>query len=284
MNQELTTSVENTWCAGCGNFGILNAFRKALPLLEEKGVGRSNLIICAGIGCHGKIFDYIPISGVYSLHGRSMATAQGIKLGNPDLHVVTFAGDGDAFGEGISHMIFAAKRNPDITVIVHNNGTYALTTGQFSPTSQKGFKGPSSPQGNVELPINPVSLMLQAGSSFVARGYAGRIDHLAQLIVEAVLHEGFSFIDVLQPSVVFNNTYKEYNSLVKILDKPAASLDEAIQLSKNLDSLPIGIFYKVHRPVYHKELYGEWNPVKNRLSHQERQYRISAYLSDRMKK
>src|SRR5512136_1742524 len=197
MSQELTTPVENTWCPGCGNFGILNAFRKAVKLLEQKGINQSHLALSAGIGCHGKIFDYVPLSGFYSLHGRSMATIQGIKLGNPDLKTLTFAGDGDAFGEGISHMIFAAKRNADITVIVHNNGTYALTTGQFSPTSRKGFKGPSSPDGNVEEPLNPLSLMLEAGASFVARGYAARIDHLADLIVEAVLHEGFSYIDVL---------------------------------------------------------------------------------------
>lgn len=284
MNQELTTPVENTWCPGCGNFGILNAFRKAVLILEEKGVDRAHLILSAGIGCHGKIFDYVPLSGLYSLHGRSMATIQGIKLGNPDLKVLTFAGDGDAFGEGISHMIFAAKRNADITVIVHNNGTYALTTGQFSPTSQKGFKGPSSLEGNPEPPINPLSLMLEAGATFVARGYAGRIDHLAQLIVEAVLHEGFSYIDVLQPSVVFSNTYKEYNSLVEIIEKPAERLEDAVQQAKRFDRIPIGVFYNVTKPIFHKELYGEWNPVMNRLSHEERLQRITSILNNRSMK
>lgn len=283
MNDEFTTTIENTWCAGCGNFGILSAFRKAIPKLEKQGIDRKHLIISAGIGCHGKIFDYVPLSGLYSLHGRSMVTVQGIKLGNPNLKVLTFAGDGDAFGEGISHMIFAAKRNADITVIVHNNGTYALTTGQFSPTSQKGFKGPSLPSGNVEEPLNPLSLMLEAGASFVARGYAGRIDHLADLMVEAVLHEGFSYIDVLQPSVVFTNTYKEYNSLVEMIEKPAVRLEDAVQLAKRFDKIPIGVFYKVSKPVYHLELYGKWNPVVNRLSHTERIRSIAKYLSDRLK-
>jgi len=181
-------------------------------------------------------------------------------------------------------MIFAAKRNADITVIVHNNGTYALTTGQFSPTSGKGFKGPSLPSGNVEEPLNPLSLMLEAGASFVARGYAGRIDHLADLIVEAVLHEGFSYIDVLQPSVVFNNTYKEYNALVEIIEKPAVRLEDAVQLAKRSDRLPIGVLYKVSKPVYHKELYGKWNPAVNRLMHEERKRRIATYLSERLQK
>ena len=281
MNQELTTPVENTWCPGCGNFGILNAFRKAVKLLEQQGIDRQHLVLSAGIGCHGKIFDYVPVSGLYSLHGRSMATLQGIKLGNPDLKALTFAGDGDAFGEGISHMIFAAKRNADITVIVHNNGTYALTTGQFSPTSQQGFIGPTSPEGSIESPINPMSLMLEAGATFVARGYAGRIDHLATLIVEAVQHEGFSYIDVLQPSVVFNNTYKEYNARVEIIEKPAERLEDAVQLAKRFDRIPIGIFYNIKKPVFHKQLYGDFNPVNNRLTHKERLQQIVSFLDNR---
>ncbi len=98
MSYNLDTDAENTWCPGCGNFGILNAFKKVVNKLENNGINRSNLIISSGIGCHGKIFDYVGLSGLYSIHGRSMATVQGIKLGNPDLKVVAFAGDGDAYG------------------------------------------------------------------------------------------------------------------------------------------------------------------------------------------
>ena len=123
--------------------------------------------------------------------------------------------------------------------------------------------------------------MLEAGATFVARGYAGRIDHLANLIVEAVLHEGFSYIDVLQPSVVFNNTYKQYNELVEIIERPVKRLEDAVQLTKRLDRLPIGVFYKIAKPVFHKELYGEWNPVRNRLSHEERLKQIDSILNNR---
>lgn len=208
-----------------------------------------------------------------------MATVQGIKLGNPDLKVVAFAGDGDAYGEGIAHMIFAAKRNADITVIVHDNGTYALTTGQFSPTSKKGFKGPSMPKGNVENPLNPLSLLLEAGASFVARGYAGKIDHLSDILTDAILHEGFSVIDVLQPSVVFNDTYKLYNKITKVVSKPADSFDDAVKLVKKMDKkLPIGVFYKVKKPVFHKELYGDWNPVKKKQSKKKRLKIVEEFL------
>jgi len=283
MADTLATAAENTWCPGCGNFGILNAIKKAISTLEQHGITRDYVIISSGIGCHGKIFDYVNLSGLYSIHGRSMATVQGIKLANPSLKLIDFTGDGDAFGEGISHIIFAAKRNADITVITHDNGTYALTTGQFSPTSSKGFKGPSTPQGNIEEPLNPLTLLMEVGATFVARGYAGKIDHLANLIVKAVEHEGFSFIDVLQPSVVFNDTYKEYNERVEILEKPLGSYEEAVRLAKRREGkLPIGIFYQVSKPVFHHELYGDWNPVENRVSRQERLEKIRRFIEDEL--
>lgn len=279
MSKDLSTNAEITWCPGCGNFGILNALKKTIKKLDDKGVKQNHIVISSGIGCHGKIFDYVGLSGLYSIHGRSMATVQGIKLGNPNLKVVAFAGDGDAYGEGIAHMIFAAKRNADITVVVHDNGTYALTTGQFSPTSKKGFKGPSMPQGNIESPLNPLSLLLESGASFVARGYAGKIDHLSDILTDAIMHEGFSVVDVLQPSVVFNNTYKLYNEITEIFSKPAESIEEAMKLVKDFKNrIPIGIFYIVKKPIFHKELMGEWNPVKNKMDKKERLKIVKEFL------
>ena len=270
----LTTYAENTWCPGCGNFGIFNAFKKAVKILEKSGIGQDRIIISGGIGCHGKIFDYLNLSGFYSIHGRAIATVQGMKIANPELKVVAFVGDGDALGEGISHLIFAAKRNANITVIMHDNGVYGLTTGQYTPTSAKGFKGPSTPYGSIEEPLNPLSLMLEAGSTFVARGYSGKLDHLANLMAEAMLHEGFAFVDVLQPCVSYNDTYEKYNQLVEILDHVSGEYSEAIALAKKTDRLPLGILYRVRKPTFHKELYGDWNPILNRLSRKERAERI----------
>jgi 2-oxoglutarate ferredoxin oxidoreductase subunit beta len=276
---DLATYAENTWCPGCGNFGILGAFKKAVRTLEEKGIGREKIMISAGIGCHGKIFDYLRLSGLYSIHGRSMATIQGMKIAKPDLKVVAFAGDGDAFGEGIAHMIFVAKRNADITVILHDNGVYGLTTGQFTPTSEKGFKGPSTPKGSIEEPLNPLALMLEAKATFVARGYPVKLDHLVDIMVQAVEHEGFSFVDVLQPCVSFNNTYKKYNALVEILDHVPDTYEEAMAIAKREDKLPLGIIYRVEKPMYHRELYGDWNPVTKRLSREERIRKIDTLLA-----
>jgi len=276
---DLGTYAENTWCPGCGNFGILNAFKKAVKALEEKGIWRDKIVISAGIGCHGKIFDYLNLSGLYSIHGRSMTTVQGMKIANPDLKVVAFAGDGDAFGEGLAHMMFAAKRNADVTVIIHDNGVYGLTTGQYTPTSEKGFKGPSTPKGSIEEPFNPLALMLEAGATFVARGYPVKLNHLLNIMVQAVEHEGFSFVDVLQPCVSFNNTYQKYNKLVEILKQVPESYGEAMSVAKRTDKLPIGIIYRKDKPAFHRALYGDWNPVTKRLSREERIKKVGALLS-----
>ena len=276
---DLATNAENTWCPGCGNFGLLGAFKKAVRVLEEKGVSRKKIVISAGIGCHGKILDYLKLSGLYSIHGRSMATVQGMKIANPDLRPVTFVGDGDAFGEGVAHMIFAAKRNADITVIMHDNAVYGLTTGQFTPVSEKGFKGPSTPRGSVEEPLNPLSLMLESGATFVARGYPVKLKHLSEIMVKAVEHEGFSFVDVLQPCVSFNNTYQKYNNLVEILDHLPENYDEAMSIAKRSDKFPIGIIYRKKKPVFHQALYGDWNPVNQRMSREERVEKVTGLLA-----
>jgi 2-oxoglutarate ferredoxin oxidoreductase subunit beta len=278
---ELTTYAQNTWCVGCGNFGILNAVKAAFRELGKRGIGTERLFLTAGIGCHGKIFDYLRISGFNALHGRSMATAQGIKLANPNLKVVCFAGDGDAYGEGLEHMVFAAKRNADITVIVHDNAVYGLTTGQYTPTSIKGFKGRSTPRGTVEEPLNPLALLTEAGATFVARGYSGKIDHLKDTIVAAVEHEGFSCIDVLQPCVTYHNTYKHYNEIITVLETVKRSYGEAMAICKREDSLPVGIIYQTDRITFHKALLGDASPIADRVSRDKRLSMVNTVLAKR---
>ncbi|MBN1857307.1 MAG: 2-oxoacid:ferredoxin oxidoreductase subunit beta [Dehalococcoidia bacterium] len=275
---DLATYAENTWCPGCGNFGLLNAFKKAVRNLESQGVERSDIVITAGIGCHAKIFDYLNLSGFYSLHGRSMATAQGMKLANPNLKVVVFAGDGDAYGEGLAHMVFAAKRNSDITVIVHNNGVYGLTTGQFTPTSARGFKGPSTPDGSAEEPFNPLGLMLSAGATFVARGYPVKLDHLSDLMARAIMHEGFSLVDVLQPCVSFNNTYSLYNERVTELEVVPDSFEDAIGAARRTDRLLVGVLRDVEKEPFHKGLMGDFVPAKQRATDSRRSRAIATLL------
>jgi 2-oxoglutarate ferredoxin oxidoreductase subunit beta len=270
MPDELITYAENTWCPGCGNFGILNAMKGVVRLLEEQSVPRDHVVMTAGIGCHAKIFDYLALSGFYSLHGRAMTTAQGMKLANPDLKVVAFCGDGDAFGEGVAHMMHAAKRNANITVVVHDNGVYALTTGQRTPMSPRGFKGPSTPGGNQEDPWNPLVLMLEAGATFVARAYCGALPQLSEIVAQAMMHNGFSFVQVLQPSVTFTNRFQEYNETVAPLEGGPLSFDDALALARRTDVLSSGIYYRSEKTPYERELLGDRNPVRDRAPRADR--------------
>jgi 2-oxoglutarate ferredoxin oxidoreductase subunit beta len=202
-----------------------------------------------------------------------------MKLGNPDLYVVAFVGDGDAMGEGLEHVLFAAKRNADITIIMHNNGVYGLTTGQFTPVSPKGFKGPSTPFGSVEEPLNPIKLVLDAGATFVARGYSAKIKELTNIFVEAILHKGFSFVDVLQPCVSFNDTYELYNKNTFFVDKIATTKEEAIEISNVQDKIPLGIFYKEDKPVHHELLLEGKNLFKESLTKEKRLQKIREFLN-----
>ena len=275
--ENLKTNAEITWCPGCGNFGIFTALRNAIPKLETKGINREDIVITAGIGCHAKIFDYLNLSGLYGLHGRNSSNAEGIKISNPDLKVITFSGDGNGLGEGLAHTIFAAKRNQDITMILHNNGVYALTTGQFSPLTNQGWKGPSTPRGSFEMPFNAISLMIEVGATFVARSYAGDIKHLTEILIKAIEHEGFSFIEVLQPAMPYHK-WEEYKDKIEYLSDEPKSKEEAIKIAHNAHRFTIGIFHQKIREVYHKSLYGELNPVKSNISRKIRLEKINEIL------
>ncbi|OKY77475.1 MAG: 2-oxoacid:acceptor oxidoreductase, beta subunit [Candidatus Methanohalarchaeum thermophilum] len=255
---EFDTSATNTWCPGCGNFAILRSFKDVLNNLNKEEVKKEDIAITTGIGCHGKIFDYLDVSGFYSIHGRAAATATGIKIGNPDLEVISFEGDGDAYNEGISHLVHAARRNIDITVLVHDNKIYALTTGQFTPTTPIGYKGKSTPKGNIEPPLNPIEFMIASKASFVARGFAGDRKHLKNLIHKSIKHKGFSIINILQPTVAFQNTWKYFRERVYKLQETKHDPKNKIQAIKkskeNEQKIPIGIFYKKQRKTYQQAI------------------------------
>ena len=276
---ELKTKAEITWCKGCGNFGIFTAIRNTINKLEERGIKREKFVMTAGIGCHAKIHDYLNISGLYSLHGRDAATAQGMKIANPNLKVIDFSGDGNGLGEGLAHTLFAAKRNQDFTMILHNNSVYALTTGQFSPLTEQGWDGPSTPEGSFEPPFNAISLIIEAGATFVARCFAGKVDHLTEVMIRAIEHEGFSFIEVLQPAVPYHE-WSEYNKKIEFLESEPKSKEEALKFARNSHRFTLGVFYEEKRQIYHKALYGDYNPVLNSLSRNERIKKIRKILKE----
>jgi 2-oxoglutarate ferredoxin oxidoreductase subunit beta len=254
--QTLITDARNTWCPGCGNFTIQFALRNAIQKLVDDGVPLETIVLVTGIGCHAKMADYLDINSFYSIHGRTIPVATGIKIANPDLTVLCCAGDGDAYAEGLDHLIFAAKRNSDITVIIHNNRVYGLTTGQYTPTSPLGFRGRSTPGGTVEAPFNPLSLMLTSGAGFIARGTTRRMKELEPLISQGLRHRGFAFIDVLQICASYFNVSELYDRQGYALSghDPSnfeAACRKAEEWDYNTDSpIAFGLFYRKEKPVF----------------------------------
>jgi 2-oxoglutarate ferredoxin oxidoreductase subunit beta len=214
----LATSAKVTWCPGCGNFAVLSAIRPVLQDLIDGGTRAEDIVLVGDIGCNSKITDYVGVNSFGSLHGRAIPAAIGIKLANPGLTVVVHAGDGAAFAEGLEHVLFAAKRNVDLTLIVHDNGVYGLTIGQAGPETPPGYRGRSTPYGSWEEPFNPLALLHSAGATHLARGYSHGKDLLKRLYAEAIAHRGFSVVDTLQVCATFRDLYRYYDQHVYELE------------------------------------------------------------------
>ena len=245
------------WCSGCGNFGILRALNKALV---ELGIEPYRVLLVSGIGQAGKLPHYTRGNVFNSLHGRPIPPAIGAKIANSELVVIAISGDGDAYGEGGNHFIHAARRNHNITYLVHDNQVYGLTKGQASPTSDIGFVTKSTPYGAAN-PVNPIALAIASGATFAGRSFAGDIGHLTDIIKKGINHRGFALIDILQPCVSFNhkNTFPWYRERVYKLENESgynpgdkmAALEKALEWG---DRIPIGIVYQTESLAYEDQL------------------------------
>ncbi|MCL5676989.1 MAG: 2-oxoacid:ferredoxin oxidoreductase subunit beta [Firmicutes bacterium] len=193
-----------TWCAGCGDFGVLAAIQKAATNLH---LHPDETAVISGIGCSGKMSSYVNVYGLHGIHGRTLPIATGVKLANRKLTVIASGGDGDGYAIGVAHFVHACRRNLDITYVVMDNNIYGLTTGQTSPTSRKGFRSKTSPEGSLEEPVRPLELALTSGASFVAQGFSGDVNTLADLIARGIRHKGFALINAISPCVTFNKVY-----------------------------------------------------------------------------
>src|ERR1700757_4422657 len=238
---------EPDWCPGCGDFGVLAAVEKALVELQ---IQPHNVVTISGIGCSSNFPGYVEPYGMHTLHRRALAGATAVEMSNHHLTVMVTGGDGDGFGIGGNHFVHTMPRNVDLLYIVMDNQIYGLTTGQTSPTSRIGMKTKSMPFGNIEAPVNPISLALAAGATFVARGSSGEQKHLTELIKQGIQHKGFSFLDVFSPCVTYNhdNTYQWFRPRVKKLEDDTAydSTDWVAAMAKSLvwgDEIPIGKFF-----------------------------------------
>ncbi|MEJ7641406.1 MAG: 2-oxoacid:ferredoxin oxidoreductase subunit beta [Candidatus Nitrosocosmicus sp.] len=272
------TEVHNDWCAGCGDFGILNSIQMSLSELK---IPPHDVAMFSGIGCSGKTPHFIHTYGIHTLHGRVLPFAQGAKLSNPNLKIIAVGGDGDGLGIGSGHFVNSGRRNVDITYIIHNNGVYGLTKGQAAPTLKLGMKTKSLPQPNMNDSINPISLAIISGFTFIARGYSYDVKHLKDIIKKGILHNGLSFIDVLQPCPTYNDintkewyqsyeTDKEdpsikipkiykleeesYNGIVNNELETDDKISQALEKSREWEKrIPIGVFYQNDKLVTYGE-------------------------------
>ncbi|HLH85715.1 MAG TPA: thiamine pyrophosphate-dependent enzyme [Thermoplasmataceae archaeon] len=242
--------VKPDWCPGCGNFAQLSAIGAALA---ELGIPPHEAVVVSGIGCSSNLPEFINAYGFHGIHGRLLPVASAIKWANHKLTVIGYGGDGDGFFEGTQHFYHTAKRNVDITYIVSDNQIFGLTTGQASPTSELGMKTKSTPDGNIEKPLNPLTMALTAGATFVARAFSGDAIHLKEVIKRGILHKGFSFIDVFSPCVTYNkiNTYDFFRKRVYKPETDVKDFNRAYALAQEWgDRIPIGVFYEVDAPRY----------------------------------
>jgi 2-oxoglutarate/2-oxoacid ferredoxin oxidoreductase subunit beta len=233
------------WCPGCGDFPILRTLKTALAELE---IDQKELVLVSGIGQAGKLPHYLKSHTYNSLHGRALSPATAIKAVNKELTVIVTSGDGDMYGEGGNHFMHTIRRNPDITSIVHNNMVYGLTKGQASPTTQIGMKTPLQVEGVSLEPFNPLAVAIALNAAFVARTFAGDMEHMKKMFKEAIKHKGFSLVDVFQPCVAFNkiNTYQWFRENTYKLEDSHNPYDEneAFKRAKETGKFPLGIFYK----------------------------------------
>lgn len=244
------------WCPGCGNFGILKAFKEALVEME---IEPHQFIIVSGIGQAGKFPHYLKCNTFNGLHGRTLPVATGIRLANHEILTIAIAGDGDCYGEGGNHLIHAIRRNINVKLFVHDNQIYGLTKGQASPTSIEGLQTKNNPFGVFSEQLNPLALAIALDCSFVARSFAGDTEHLKGIIKESIKHKGFSLVDILQPCVTFNkiNTYDWYRKRVYYIEDDYNPYDRIEAFKRSLewgDRIPLGIIYKNNRPTLEERI------------------------------
>src|SRR3989344_975512 len=266
-----------TWCPGCGDWGIRVGIKGAL---EQLKLDPSQVFISFDIGCSGNMNDFLNAYDMHGLHGRAIPSAIGMKVANHNMDTIVIGGDGGIYGEGGNHFLHACRGNHDMTVIVHDNMVYGLTTGQVAQTAKKGYKSKSTPNGIIEVPVNALALAITQGATFVAQGFAGDARGLTEILKGAITHKGFSLVNILQPCVTFNkvNTYQYYLQRVYQLDEKHDATDIRVAMERSMDILeekyPIGILYQTERAAYHEQI----DQLEGPLVHRAPNTSIDAYL------
>ena len=249
------------WCPGCGNGVIMHDIATAIDELindPNENISRDNIVIVSGIGCSSRAAGYLDFNSIHTTHGRAIAFAEGIKLANPKLHVIVLTGDGDCSAIGGNHLIHAARRNIGMTVIAFNNDIYGMTGGQYSPTTPTGDKATTAPYGNIDRPFDIAQLAAGAGASFAARGDVFHARETTEIIKKAILHKGFSIVDVLSVCPTYYGRKNKKGDAVEMLKWQQEHLVPTAKyysMSENerADKKLIGILSFSEHPEYTEE-------------------------------
>ena len=255
------------WCPGCGDYAVLSAVQQAMPQIAvDLNLPREKFVFVSGIGCSSRFPHYMKCYGFHTIHGRPLTAATGIKSTNPELSVWVITGDGDGLSIGGNHFIHAIRRNQDIKILLFNNKIYGLTKGQYSPTSELGKKTKSTPYGSIDNPINPVSIAIAAGATFVARTVDKNVKHMMEVVKKAALHKGVAFIEVYQNCLVFNDNAHAPFTEKEVKDENSVYLQDGKQLifGKNSDKA-------IKLSGFHPEIISASNGgLINALTHNEK--------------
>ena len=247
--KDYKSDLKPVWCPGCGDFAVLNAITKALAF---KQTPREEVSLVTGIGCSSRIAAYTSVYGFHGVHGRALALAGGLKAARPDTTVLVAGGDGDGLSIGGNHFIHACRRNMDMTYILMDNEVYGMTKGQASPTTDPDWdRSKLTPQGTGIRPFNPAAMALTAGATFIARGFTGDPNGLAKILVSAIAHKGFSFVQALSPCKTFRPEQMEWKKQVEAFGHGATD-DVALAAARiQADGgMSTGIIYQREYPVY----------------------------------
>ena len=247
--KDYKSDIKPVWCPGCGDFAVLNAITKALAWLERP---REDVALITGIGCSSRIAAYTSLYGFHGVHGRALALATGLKAARPDLTVLVAGGDGDGLSIGGNHFIHACRRNLDLTYIIMDNEVYGMTKGQASPTTAPDWtRGKLTPRGTGIRPFRPAGLALTAGASFIARGFTGDPNGLAKILVEAIRHPGFAFVQALSPCPTFRPEQMDWKRQVRAFDEGVT--DDPVLAAQRIqadDGMSTGIIYRGDHPAF----------------------------------
>jgi 2-oxoglutarate ferredoxin oxidoreductase subunit beta len=247
--RDYKSDIKPVWCPGCGDFAVLNAITKALAFL---GLARKDVAMITGIGCSSRIAAYTSVYGFHGVHGRALPLASGLKAARPELTVLVAGGDGDGLSIGGNHFIHSCRRNMDMTYIIMDNEVYGMTKGQASPTTAPDWQSSKlTPHGTGIRPFQPAGLALTAGASFIARGFTGDPNGLAKILVSAIEHKGFSFVQALSPCPTFRPEQMQWKHHVSAFEPEAT--DDPIEAARRIqsdDGMSTGIIFRREYPVF----------------------------------